>query len=258
LVIEASGDWQGRLVEQACEALETGGADVDPYGVVLWPAAQVLAQAAAAYVAVALQTGLEERGGRLVPGSGGGVPKVLELGAGCGLASLAAARLGAEVLATDFRRLPLELLEEAARRQGLESRVRTALFDVCDESAALPEADLVIASDLVYEKVTAVAMAKRVAEARRRGSAVLIADIGRPNRRFFLEELGRLLPGAEADFSKCSGLAVQRSAGGAAPKSDTTKVRVEVLELPPGPATSTVKPESPCVLLRPPGHKHVL
>ena len=41
-----------------------------------------------------------------------------ELGAGCGLASLTAARLGAQVLATDFRQLPLQLLRAAARRQA--------------------------------------------------------------------------------------------------------------------------------------------
>ena len=47
---------------------------------------------------------------------GHGGLKVLELGCGNGLVSLAAARLGAQVLATDYRQLPLDLLLGLVRR----------------------------------------------------------------------------------------------------------------------------------------------
>ena len=74
--------------------------------------------------------------------------------------------MGAHVLATDFRDLPLQLLRRAARRQQLP--LRTAQLDVC--AAPLPSADVVVASDVLYAEATARAMAHRVAEAYRKGS----------------------------------------------------------------------------------------
>ncbi|CAJ1379771.1 unnamed protein product [Effrenium voratum] len=74
----------------------------------------------------------------------------------------------APVLATDFRPTPLALLRAAAKRQGLA--VRTALLDIeaCDP---LPPAELVVAADVFYKAETALAMARRVAEAYLRKSA---------------------------------------------------------------------------------------
>ena len=66
---------------------------------VLWPAAQVIA---AALVALLMT---DRRSGR----------RVLELGCGTGLCSLAAAAMPQTlVLATDYRQEPLQLLQEAA------------------------------------------------------------------------------------------------------------------------------------------------
>ena len=45
-------------------------------------------------------------------------------GCGCGLASLALLSLQCSVIATDFQQLPLQLLTEAARRQGYEKRLK--------------------------------------------------------------------------------------------------------------------------------------
>lgn len=193
-VLEASLDWQDALVNQALDAPD-GTFEADPYGVVLWPAAQVLAQAVASHIAAF------------------GPLRIMELGAGCGLASLTALKLGADVLATDFRELPLQLLEEAATQQGLRSGLRTQVFDICGDDP-LPEADLVIASDVLYERRTAKGLARRVNEARRRGSKVLISDTGRPGRPAFVEALGRLLEGGEdegAQFVTRRGVAVQGS-----------------------------------------------
>ena len=84
------------MIEQAVADSDSGRSVerglLDPYGMAIWPSALVLAQAVAAYV---------------TPNPD---QRILELGAGCGLASLTAARLGADVLATDFRMLPLQLL----------------------------------------------------------------------------------------------------------------------------------------------------
>merc|ERR1712232_1437352 len=89
-------------------------------------------------------------------------------------------------------------------------------------------------------------MAQRVAEARRRGSAVLVADVGRPNRVHFLSELRRLLADEAVDFS-CHGMAIQR----AEKVATRREVPVDILELPlGGPAHKTVRPERPSVLWR--------
>eukprot|EP00913_Durusdinium_trenchii_P016323 g15342.t1 len=144
---------------------------------------------------------------------------IQELGAGCGLASLLAARLGGDVLATDFRQLPLQLLRAAARRQAL--RIRTAQLDISELSVPLPPAELVVASDVLYEKGTADGMAHRVAEAVRRGSAVLVADVGRPNRKAFMTQLRDLLPEVEigSDFTT-EGMAIQETDGPPSPSRE--------------------------------------
>ena len=152
---------------------------------VLWPAAQV--------VAGALVNAL-----RSMPRSA----SVLELGAGTGLCSIAAAASGAanQVLATDYRREPLSLLETSARRTGelcaAEFRLRTELFDITDGARALPhvggDAPLIVcAADLLYMRSTSVALAARCVEALRRPDVelVLIGDLGRPGRAAFLSEL---------------------------------------------------------------------
>lgn len=48
-VLEASLDWQETLIEQAVEQEDEGAVEADPYGMAVWPAAQVLAHAAVAY-----------------------------------------------------------------------------------------------------------------------------------------------------------------------------------------------------------------
>eukprot|EP00435_Cladocopium_sp_Y103_P044549 s944_g12.t1 len=69
----------------------------DTYGNRLWPAA--------VHLATYLTIGSKSSG----PGQ-----RVLQLGCGNGLCSLAAASLGCRVLATDYRQLPLDLLRQAA------------------------------------------------------------------------------------------------------------------------------------------------
>eukprot|EP00438_Fugacium_kawagutii_P024376 Skav213352 [mRNA] locus=scaffold317:90854:91777:- [translate_table: standard] len=234
--LEASRKGQEKVVQQAVDDAAAGhlGSLLDPYGVALWPSALVLSQAVAAYI----ELNADQR--------------ILELGAGCGLASLTAAHLGAShVLASDFRQLPLELLRSAARRQAL--RIRTQLLDINDLSVPLPPADIVVASDVFYEKTTAEAMAHRVAEAFRRGSVCLIADVGRPNREAFLTQLRQLLPEVATDFS-IEGLAIQEvtavtDAVASAPGSQRS-VPVQLLELPGGPA-AMIRSSTPGRSIRP-------
>src|SRR5690242_7563198 len=78
--------------------------------------------------------------------------RVVELGCGLGVPSLAAARGGADVLATDGDEEALELLERNARENGVA--VATACVDWA-EAESLVECgafDLVLAADVLYER----------------------------------------------------------------------------------------------------------
>ncbi|HEX2298468.1 MAG TPA: class I SAM-dependent methyltransferase [Pseudonocardiaceae bacterium] len=70
-----------------------------------------------------------------------GAVDVLELGAGHGRDALYFAREGFTVRATDFSAAALTQLRDAARAQGVEGRVRTALQDV-REPLRLPDASV--------------------------------------------------------------------------------------------------------------------
>jgi predicted nicotinamide N-methyase len=102
-----------------------------PYWADLWPSALALARA----------VGARALGGR----------RVVELGCGLGLPSLAAALGGARVLATDWSPDAVEMTVRNAERNGV--RVEAL---VCSWSAPGPIAergpwDLVLASDVLYE-----------------------------------------------------------------------------------------------------------
>eukprot|EP00439_Symbiodinium_sp_Y106_P066441 s2470_g10.t2 len=244
-VLEASPARQEAGIEQAVDSdrqnLQLDGGHrglLDPYGLAIWPSALVLAQGVASYAAEA-STGSRRR--------------LLELGAGCGMVSLAAAHLGFEVISTDFRSSPLCLVAASARRQDLSKRVHTRLLDICDLSTPLPPADVVVAADVLYDARTAKAMAERVAEAHLRGSVVLLADVGRPNRSLFLSRLLRLLPSLATrlpgfDFP-IEGLAVQETDGA---EVEHRHVPVQLLEIPfDGPAAEKVRAQFPAKCIRP-------
>ena len=109
--------------------------------------------------------------------------RVLELGAGTGLVSMALQSLGADVLASDIDRAALVLIDQASKMQGLA--VQTAVLNVCDTAMTLPSADLVVASDVLYTDELAEALAFRCMEALDAGATVVIADPGRPARSTF-------------------------------------------------------------------------
>lgn len=106
--------------------------------------------------------------------------------------------------ATDYETVPLKLLDTAYAYQlnnnpkkddedHSTTPISTSLFDICDISEPLPPADIICAADILYEKSTGVALAKRTIEALERGSRIVIGcSPGRPGRPAFLEELRRL------------------------------------------------------------------
>jgi predicted nicotinamide N-methyase len=215
-ILEATASAQDALVDLALENdedLPSEGIDDDdnakltlptgdPYGAVLWPAASV--------VAITLLSELSHNTN----------VTVLELGAGTGLVSLAAIRAGCpRVIAADYEKLPLQLIQYAAQHLNpcppvVEDQTSSSpslecmLLDMCDFDQPLPVVDYVVAADVMYEPVTGRAVARRVVEALRNNSTVIVGDSpGRAGRPAFLKELQSEL-GRPVEFTDISGWTV--------------------------------------------------
>jgi predicted nicotinamide N-methyase len=109
--------------------------------------------------------------------------RVLELGAGLGLPSLAAALRGAVVLATDWAEDAVALLRENAAANRIALRAERVRWD--DPGLLLAEApwDVVLGADLLYEDRNATLLLELLP---RLGGDILLADPGRPAAAAFL------------------------------------------------------------------------
>ena len=114
---------------------------------------------------------------------------MVEIGCGLALPSLAAARAGVSVLATDRDAVALDFVSAAAEDQNID--IATQVFDVEDASTALPPGDLVVMADVFVTDPVAEACAARCEEALRRGSDVLVVAAARSRRDAFLRALGK-------------------------------------------------------------------
>jgi predicted nicotinamide N-methyase len=171
-LIEETFELAGRSVSilrppSADELIDEDAFDEDeflPYWAELWPSGVALARAVST---------LDLAGVR-----------VLELGAGLGLPSLAAVLRGADVLATDWSDDAVALLRENAARNGIALRVEPVRWD--DPAQLLREAPwpLVLAADLLYERRNADQLLTLLPQL---GGEVLLADPGRPFAAAFLE-----------------------------------------------------------------------
>ena len=102
--------------------------------------------------------------------------RVLDLGTGSGLCSIAALRAGADrAMAVDVDPLAINATELNARANGV--RVATALRDVLDEPP--PDVDVIVAGDCFYEEPMAGRVARWLRRARDRGIEVVVGDPGR-------------------------------------------------------------------------------
>lgn len=110
--------------------------------------------------------------------------RVLELGCGLGLPSLAAAARGARVLATDWAEDALALLRDNSVRNALE--VKTALVRWSDAAPLVAAApwDLVLGADLLYEPRNVDALLRLLPQL---GARVLLTEPGRPTAERFFE-----------------------------------------------------------------------
>lgn len=123
-----------RQPAESAELPDAGGvewAPIAPYWSVLWRSGVALAQEVAER---------EPRGARVV-----------EIGCGLALPSLAAARSGALALATDVEPEALELARANAALNGLELEAAAVDWTRPEEFTAAGPFDLVLAADVLYE-----------------------------------------------------------------------------------------------------------
>jgi len=141
---------------------------VAPYWSVLWRSGLALA---------CELDGIQLRGRRIV-----------ELGCGLGLPSIAAARAGADVLATDACPDALELVAHNADSNHV--RVETATLDWSNpgELAAQGRFDLVLAADVLYERGSVAPLLSLLPDL---APEAWVADPGRPAAGAFVEEARR-------------------------------------------------------------------
>jgi predicted nicotinamide N-methyase len=109
--------------------------------------------------------------------------RVVELGCGLGLPSLAAARRGAAVLATDAYPEPLELLARNAAANGVEVATAIADWHFPDALLARGPFDLALASDVLYVEASVEALGELLPAL---APTAMLADPGRSDAREFL------------------------------------------------------------------------
>ena len=115
--------------------------------------------------------------------------RVVELGCGLALPSLAASAGGAQALATDWSADAVDLARENARRNGLDLETAVVRWD---EAAAIVDRapwDLVLAADVLYERRN---VDELLALLPQLGGRVLLADPGRPHAKTFLERVAEM------------------------------------------------------------------
>ncbi len=152
-------DFEDLLTEEAFEREE-----LLPYWAHLWESAVALAEVVAT---------------RASPGE-----RILELGCGLGLPSIAAARAGASVTASDWSPDSLRAAAANAARNGIELETLAADWD---EPAVLVDRapwDLVIAADVLYERKKAETLLDLLP---RLTEKVLLAEPGRLTSEPFFE-----------------------------------------------------------------------
>jgi len=135
-----------------------------PYWAELWPSGLALARHVA---------------GRDLAGL-----RVVELGCGLGLPSLAAALRGADVLATDWAEDAIALLRRNAERNGLFLRVARVRWSEPEPLLRPAPWDLVLGADLLYEARNAEQLTELLPQL---GGEVVLAEPGRPYAKEFLE-----------------------------------------------------------------------
>jgi len=163
IVLRRPADAEALLDEEAFEHEE-----FLPYWAELWPSALALA--------------------RRLSRSALRRARVLELGCGLGLPSIAAAFAGGRVLATDWSPEATEFTARNAEANGAELEVLVAAWDQPDELVARGPWDLVLGADLLYEQRNVGSLRALLPKLVGPRGTVLLADPGRvPAERFLAD-----------------------------------------------------------------------
>jgi len=137
-----------------------------PYWADLWPSARVLAEHV-----------LSLRGDRR---------SLLELGCGCGLVATSASIAGFDVVASDYYEDALRFARLNAQRNGAPP-LRVLLLDWRHLPSELDRFEVVLASDVLYERTYGPLMAKVLAQTLAKPGVAIVADPGRTGREEFLQ-----------------------------------------------------------------------
>ena len=149
----------------------------DPFGVVMWPGSIL-----ASKELVKRQDSVQNS-------------TVLVLGAGTGVEVQTAALLGAsKVIALDISKLTLKLLRFGAEQAGVGNIVETVLFDLFS-GEKLPDCDILVAADVLYNEDLSQQIGKRVIEvlSRDHPPALLITDSQRFHGTDFTEDVNEII-----------------------------------------------------------------
>jgi predicted nicotinamide N-methyase len=112
--------------------------------------------------------------------------RVLELGCGLGLPSIAAALAGGRVLATDWAPQAIRATRENAERNGVEIETAVVAWDAPDAIVERGPWRYVLASDVLYEPRNVDQLLELLPRLVDRTGRVLIADPGRRPAQDFL------------------------------------------------------------------------
>ena len=137
-----------------------------PYWAELWPSGVALADAL---------------GERDVAGL-----RVVELGCGLAVPSIAAAARGARVLATDWSPDAVALARRNARRNGVSIEAAVSSWTAPERLVREAPWDLVLAADILYERRNVDVLLDLLPRLVDRGGTVLLADPARPPTIGFL------------------------------------------------------------------------
>lgn len=147
-----------------------------PYWADLWPSAKMLSRA------MVEENGLGKR--------------LLELGCGSGLVTVASASAGYEVLATDYYTDALLVTRYNVERNVPGASVRTREVDWRDWPKGLGRFDRVLAADVLYEPAHGDLIARAIYKSLADDGLATVADPGRISRQNFIDratELGLIV-----------------------------------------------------------------
>ena len=119
----------------------------------------------------------------VVPSLGVDGKRVVELGAGLGLPSLAAALCGADVLATDWAQDAVALLRANAKRNSIRLHAKRVRWDEPEALLRRVPWDVVLCADVLYEQRNATQLLELLPKL---GGQIVLADPGRPFSNDFL------------------------------------------------------------------------